>query len=345
MSKINLKALTDNQFYKFIEYQRLAPYRASQIRHWIYNKGAVSIHEMTELPLTVRDHLSALAYISDLNLLERQKSVDQSEKFLFALEDGETIESVYISEEFRKTLCISSQVGCAMGCRFCLTGKMGFKRNLYFYEIVDQVLAVQKLIGKEKQITNIVFMGMGEPLMNLEEIKKALVFLLNTLCFSKRKITVSTSGVVPGIYELSNFQLGVNLAISLNAATDKVRSDIMPVNKKYPIASLLEACRAFKLPRNRRIAFEYVMLKGINDTEEDAARLWRLLKGIKSKVNLIPFNSFHDTDLTRSLDEQIDIFQEHLASKGVTVMIRKSRGSDICAACGQLRGKAFVGQV
>lgn len=343
MSKINLKALADDQLDRFVDLQRLSLYRARQIRHWIYDKGAVSINEMTELPLSVRDHLSTLAYVSDITLLEHQKSADHSEKLLFALEDGETIESVYIPEESRTTLCISSQVGCAMGCRFCLTGKMGFKRNLYFYEIVDQVLAVQKLIGNSKGITNIVFMGMGEPLMNLQEVKKAIVCLLNTLSFSKRKITVSTSGVVPGIYELSDFRPGVNLAISLNATTDKVRSAIMPVNRKYPLAALLEACQAFKLPRNRRIAFEYVMLKGINDTEKDAARLWKLIKGIKSKVNLIPFNPFSGTDLMRPSDKQVEVFQELLASKGMTVMVRKSRGADICAACGQLRGKVLDG--
>lgn len=343
MSKINLKGLTDDQLDRFVESQGLKPYRARQIRHWIYSRGAVSIHEITELPLTVRDRLSTQVYVSDLTLLEHHKSADQSEKFLFALEDGETIESVYIPEESRTTLCISSQVGCAMGCRFCLTGKMGFKRNLYFYEIVDQVLAVLKIIGNERDITNIVFMGMGEPLVNLEEVKKALVCLLNRLSFSKRKITVSTSGIVPGIYELSNFHLGVNLAISLNAATDKVRSAIMPVNRKYPLAALLESCRAFKLPQNRRIAFEYVMLEGINDKEEDAVRLWKLLRGIKSKVNLIPFNPFPGTNLMRPSDEQIDVFQELLASKGVTVMVRKSRGTDICAACGQLKGEVFGG--
>ena len=341
MTKINLKALTDEQLDSFVAAYGLSPYRAKQIRHWIYSKGAVTLSEITELPLAVRQSLSEHCYISALNLVDRQQSVDQSEKFLFALEDGETVESVLIPEQSRCTLCISSQVGCAMGCRFCLTGKMGFKRNLLFFEIVDQALAVQKIAWKSHSVTNIVFMGMGEPFMNMDEIKKALTCLLNNMNFSKRKITVSTSGVVPGIYELSNSRLGVNLAVSLNATTDKIRDAIMPVNRKYPLASLLEACRAFRLPPNRRIAFEYVLIKDINDTEEDAERLWRLLNGIRSKVNLIPFNPFSGTAFERPSDERVAEFQEHLAQKGITVMVRKSRGADILAACGQLRGKAM----
>jgi len=235
--------------------------------------------------------------------LKRQISKDRTEKFLFGLEDGETIESVLIPDTDRLTLCISSQVGCAMGCKFCLTGKIGLKRNLKAYEIVDQVISVVRVLSLEsglrpmgvvspgqRKITNIVLMGMGEPLANFSEVVESLWRMTEFMGFSKRRITLSTAGVVPKILKLSGIAPKVNLAVSLNATTDEVRNKLMPLNKKYPIKNLLDACKKFPLEPGRKITFEYVIFDGVNDSPDDARRLVRLLKGIRCKVNLIPFN-------------------------------------------------------
>ncbi len=338
MEKIDLKALSETELHAFFENNRLPPYRTRQLIHWLYRKMASSIQDMTEFSKDLRERLSSIAYISNLNLIERQVSSDGTEKFLFGLEDGEKIESVLIPDKDRLTLCISSQVGCAMGCRFCLTGAIGFKRNLKAHEIVDQVLSVQRDIG-QRRISNIVFMGMGEPLLNFDETIEAIKRLTGLLGFSKRKITVSTSGVVPMIDELARSGCDVNLAVSLNATTDSIREGIMPVNKRWPIEALLEACRRYPLSPRRRITFEYVMLGGINDRDEDAERLVRLLKTIRSKVNLIPFNPFYGSIFKRPADERVLRFQEILLKGNITALIRKSKGEDISAACGQLKAK------
>ncbi|MCE5312090.1 MAG: 23S rRNA (adenine(2503)-C(2))-methyltransferase RlmN, partial [Nitrospiraceae bacterium] len=331
-------SLSEQQLDAFIDAEGLPAYRARQIIKWIYEKHACSIDEITELSKDLRQSLSENAYISCLELADQQISVDSTRKFLFKLEDGETIESVLIPDEDRLTLCISSQVGCAMSCGFCVTGSIGIKRDLKAHEICGQVISASKIIHPQK-ITNIVLMGMGEPLANFENVVEALWRITGLMHFSPRRITLSTSGIVPKIAALAQRAPMVNLAISLNATTDQVRDRVMPVNKTYPIKSLLDACRRFPLPPRRRITFEYVMLRGVNDSDADAARLIRLLRGIPSKVNLIPFNEFAGSEFRRPDDVRVQAFQEILTSSGMTAIIRKSKGQDILAACGQLKAK------
>ncbi|MDP3112249.1 MAG: 23S rRNA (adenine(2503)-C(2))-methyltransferase RlmN [Thermodesulfovibrionales bacterium] len=381
MSKINLKSLSKDKMKEFVKAQGLPAYRAKQMLHWIYEKKAASIDQITELSKEAREKLSDSDYISNLELLSRQTSKDGTEKFLFGLEDRESIESVLIPDKDRLTLCISSQVGCAMGCSFCLTGKIGFKRNLKAHEIVDQIIAVSRLIsenhhpipplprGGERGVTNIVFMGMGEPLLNLDEVIEALKRITGLMGISKKRITLSTCGIAPKIAELykkaphvhpvrkldRNFKPhhsnvfftpskvqgflsnGVNLAISLNAADNKTRDIIMPINKKYPLETLLASCRKIPFSPRTRITFEYVMLDGVNDKPSDAQNLVRILRGIPSKVNLIPFNPYEGSKLKRPSDEKVFVFQKILTNAGMNAFIRKSKGQDILAACGQLK--------
>lgn len=347
MPKTNLKALSKDEMKEFVKAQGLPDYRAKQILHWIYEKRAESVEDITELSKELRKKLSEAAYISNLNLLNRQVSNDGTEKFLFALEDGESIESVLIPDKDRLTLCISSQVGCAMGCKFCLTGEIGFKRNLKAHEIVDQIIAVMKVrseklevrSGKQKNITNIVFMGMGEPLLNLDEVIEALKRINGLMGISKKRITLSTCGIAPKIAELYKKAPRVNLAVSLNAADNNVRSMLMPINKKYPIETLLDACRKIPLSARSIITFEYVMIDGINDKTADAKKLIRLLKGIPSKVNLIPFNPYEGSKFKRPSDDKVLAFQKILIDGNITAFIRKSKGQDILAACGQLKAR------
>lgn len=329
---------------EFVKAQGLPAYRAKQLIHWIYEKKAESIDRITELSKEAREKFSDAAYISNINLLSRQASKDGTEKFLFALEDGESIESVLIPDKDRLTLCISSQAGCTMGCGFCLTGKIGFRRNLKAYEIVDQIITVMKVKGAELKvkssanpITNIVFMGMGEPLLNLDEVAEALKRITEFMGISKRRITLSTSGIAPKIIELYKKAPHINLAISLNAADNKTRDLIMPINKKYPIEALLNACRKIPLSPGSSITFEYVMLDGINDRPSDAQNLVRILRGIPSKVNLIPLNPYEGSKLKRPSDKKVFAFQKVLINAGINAFIRKSKGQDILAACGQLK--------
>ncbi len=291
--------------------------------------------ELTEFSLGLRATIRDRAFISNLRLDDRVRSSDGTEKFLFGLEDDAAIEAVLIPEGGRRTLCVSSQVGCAMACRFCRTGALGLRRNLKAYEIVDQVIAVNRMIFPER-VTNVVLMGMGEPLANCDEVIDALWRMVDFIGISKRRITVSTAGIVPGIAALSERAPEVNLAISLNATTDEVRNRIMPVNKRYPLRMLLGACRKFPLSRGRRITIEYVMMDGVNDFPEDARRLVTLLAGIRCKVNLIPLNPFPGCDFRRPPSERVLAFQAILMRHKVRTLIRESRGQDILAACGQL---------
>lgn len=338
MEKIDLKSLSKDDVESFIKDAGLPSFRSRQILHWIYERYAQSLEEITELSKKLREELAERAYISNLTLLNRLTSHDGTEKFLFGLEDGETIESVLIPDEERLTLCISSQVGCAMGCVFCLTGKSGLKRNLGPHEIIDQVISVNRMI-LPRRITNIVLMGMGEPLANFDNVVEALRRMTGVMVISPRRITLSTAGIVPRIAELGQLGLKVNLAISLNATTDSVRDVIMPINKTYPIKALLDTCRKLPLQQTRKITFEYVMLKDINDSTADAKRLVRLLHGIQSKINLIPFNPYSDCEYERPDDIAVLRFQEIMAKAEVTVIIRKSKGRDILAACGQLKAR------
>lgn len=336
--KIDLKSLSREELLCFAKAQGLPKYRVDQLLHWMYEKYAQDIQEVTELSKALREDLRRAAYISNLVLVTRQRSKDGTEKFLFALEDGQMIESVLIPDDDRRTLCISSQVGCAMACSFCLTGETGLVRNLKAHEIVDQIISLNRLISP-KRISNIVLMGMGEPLANFDEVVTALWRITELLGISKRKITLSTSGLVPKMSELQGRAPDVNLAVSLNATTDAVRDRIMPINKKYPIKMLLDACRRYPLQPQRLITFEYVLLDGVNDTVEDAKRLTRILKNIPCKVNLIPYNPHEGSRLKRPEPKTVLAFQKVLKDNRMTAFIRESKGQDILAACGQLRGK------
>lgn len=311
-------------------------YRAKQIFKWLYQKGADSFDEMTNLSKDFRRELADRATIGVLEPERVEVSSDGTKKFLFRLEDGAHVESVLIPDEGRATLCVSSQVGCAMGCRFCLTGTFKLERNLRCAEIVGQVCAVRKT----DPVTNIVLMGMGEPLANLDNVVRALRIMTCADGFqiSNRRVTVSTSGLVPEM-ELLGKAVTVNLAVSLNATTNAQRDLLMPVNRKYPLESLLAACRAFPLPNRRMITVEYVMIRDVNDSMEDAKRLVRLLRGIPVKVNLIPFNEYEGCLFRRPEQEAIDRIHKYLLDKNITVITRASRGADISAACGQLRAR------
>lgn len=335
---INLKALKSTEIESFIKSLGLPSYRSRQLIQWIYEKLARDIDEITVFSKELRKTLKEKAYISNLKIIDRMVSKDGTTKYLLELEDGESIESVLIPDQKRLTLCISSQAGCPMGCAFCLTGTIGLKRNLHAHEIVDQVITVKR---EYPDITNIVFMGMGEPLLNLENTIEALKRLIEFMHFSPRRITVSTCGIPEKIEALYQAfpKTPPNLAISLNATTDEVRSGLMPVNKVYPLKTLFESLKKLSLPPRRRITFEYVLLEGINDTDEDARRLVKLLKGIPSKVNLIPFNPVEGMEFKRPSEERILGFQKILTDSHLTAIIRKSKGQDILAACGQLRAR------
>jgi len=336
MENADLKNLTLEELESFIAGCGKERYRARQIFKWLYQKDATTFGEMSNLSKEFRSELEQSAHISSLVPEVVEVSRDGAKKYLFRLADGNAVESVLIPEEDRSTLCISSQVGCAMACEFCLTGTFRLVRNLTTAEIVNQVCAVKR----ETEARNLVFMGMGEPLANLDNVVRALRIITSPdgMQFSTRRVTVSTAGLVPELDRLGK-AVTVNLAVSLNATTDEVRSRLMPINRKYPLRELLDACRRFPLPARRMITFEYVMINGINDTLEDARRLVRLISNIPSKVNLIPFNEHDGCSLRKSDQEAIDRFHSYLLGKHVTVITRSSRGDDISAACGQLRGK------
>ena len=338
MNKENIKKFNLQQTEDIINKLSLPSYRTNQLIQWIYKKYVNSIDEITEWSKSLRKTFSEKYYIGSIKLFDRKISKDRTQKFLWELEDGEKIESVLISDKHRLTLCISSQVGCPLKCRFCLTGKIGFKRNLHAWEIVDQFIQVSRLIKAEGlRLTNIVFMGMGEPLLNFDNVVEAFWRFKNLIEFSHRRITVSTAGIIPAIKELPYKAPTVKLAISLNATDQKTRSFLMPINKKYPLHELLKILGEYPLKPGQRITFEYVMLKGINSSEEDALRLSQILKGIPSKINLIPFNPWEGCEFKKPEEYEILKFQEILASKGYSVFIRKSKGKDILAACGQLK--------
>ncbi|MEK6742812.1 MAG: 23S rRNA (adenine(2503)-C(2))-methyltransferase RlmN [Nitrospirota bacterium] len=342
--RISIKHLTLDELKAKLDTMGLKGYRAGQIISWIYQQYAVSFEEMTNIAKVERDRLAAVFSLTVPSLLQTERSSDGTRKFLFGLEDGHTIESVLIPDDDRQTLCISSQVGCQQACRFCLTGQGGFTRNLAFFEIAGQVLEVSRILKNEgsRGITNIVLMGMGEPLANFEEVLKAIRIITSdrALGISGRRLTLSTDGLVPEMDALGRAGAKVNLAVSLNATTDETRDRIMPVNRRYPLKELLAACRRFPLEPRRRITFEYVLLRGVNDSGDDALRLARLLKGIKCKVNLIPFNPFPGSEFKRPDDAAVKRFQKILQDHHYTALVRESRGRDISAACGQLRERA-----
>ena len=350
MTKLNLKGVTRQELVQHLAGIGKERYRADQIIRWLYLQRVKDIDKMSNLSLSCREHLCGFSFIDQLELVKEQISQDGTRKFLFRLADGHTIETVLISEKDRLTLCISTQVGCRMGCRFCLTGGSGFERQLSAAEIVDQVIQVAEIIAPESQgrgpITNIVLMGMGEPLDNFDEVVKALeIFMYDDgMQFSHRRLTLSTCGLAPEIIELGK-RIYVSLAISLNAADDTLRSDLMPVNRRYNLSELLAACRTYPATSQRRITFEYIMFAGLNDSLEDAERLAELIGNLPAKINLIPFNEHPELPFKRPEHQRIVDFVNCLQRYGLTVMTRRSKGADISAACGQLREAVSSGQV
>jgi 23S rRNA (adenine2503-C2)-methyltransferase len=323
----------------------LSAFRARQIFAWLYRPGIIDFSQMTDLSKDLRGKLAELAFMSRLHPLEIEESQDGTRKFAFQLTDGAVIESVLIPEEDRNTLCLSSQAGCAMGCSFCLTGGMGFKRNLRPAEIVNQARAVAEYMHERclGRLTNLVFMGMGEPLANFENLLIALEILMDQhgLDFSSRRITVSTCGLVPRMRELGE-NVAVNLAVSLHSVRDDVRSELMPINRTYGVDALLTACREYPLPKRRRIMFEYTLIDGVNDSDEDARLLARKLAGVRCKINLLACNETEAISCRRPSDQRIAAFQQILLNAGYTALLRTSRGADISAACGQLAGKTAI---
>jgi 23S rRNA (adenine2503-C2)-methyltransferase len=313
-------------------------FRARQIFRWVYRHGVTDLGLMTDLGRDLRARLAETFAITTPQLVERHRSADGTEKFLLRLADGRQIESVFIPDTPAMTFCLSTQVGCAMGCAFCLTGKMGLARHLTAGEIVGQVRVLVAALDMRKTRFNIVLMGMGEPLHNYDETMKALRILNDEhgLAVSPRRVTLSTVGLVPALERLARETLMPNLAISLHAPTNAQRAALVPINKTFDINDVLAACRRFPLKRRSRITFEYVLLAGVNDSPEDARRLANLLAGVKSKVNLIPLNAAPGIPFERPSDEATDRFAQILADRHLTVSIRKSRGRDIRAACGQL---------
>jgi len=337
-SKTYIKELTKDELILWLKYRDIKSYRASQILKWIYLRQADTFEVMTDVKKEIRKQLSEHFYIHRLEKARVETSQDGSKKYLFKLSDGKYIESVLIPEKDHYTLCISSQVGCAQGCLFCLTAKGGFIRNLTKSEIIAQVRDVAYDIGGSKRLTNIVMMGMGEPLANFVNVVDAIHIITDKnvgLGFSSRRVTVSTSGLVPRLSDLGR-ETTVNLAISLNATENKTRDMLMPINRKYPIESLLDACARYPLTPRRKITFEYILLKGINDSEEDAKRLARLLKPIRAKINLIPFNTYQESKFECPEESVILHFKDILNKSNYTAIIRHSKGQDISAACGQL---------
>lgn len=342
LRKKNIIELNPGELIAWLQGHEVAPYRAGQILKWIHPRQADTFDVMTDLSKAVRKLLARYFSINRLLIRCVEISNDGSRKYLFELEDGKCTESVLIPEMDHYTVCISSQVGCAQGCRFCLTAKSGFVRNLTAGEIISQVRDLLRDVLSDPNdsmpLTNIVFMGMGEPLANYKNVLDAIQIL--TECdfgfrFSNRRVTISTAGLIPQLSALGR-DTKVNLAISLNATDNKTRSMLMPINRKYPLEKLLEACKAYPLRPGRRITFEYILIQGVNDSREDARRLVKLLRPIRAKINLIPFNEHGGSDLKRPAESVIQRFQEILQQNNYTAIIRHSKGQDISAACGQL---------
>jgi 23S rRNA (adenine2503-C2)-methyltransferase len=338
LRSLNLVEVERHELEAAFEQRGLQRFHARQLFRWIYRHGATGFEEMTDLPRSLRAALAADFALLTPQILNRERSSDGTEKFLLGLSDGRRIESVFIPDTPAMTFCISTQVGCAMACAFCLTGRMGLVRNLSAGEIVGQVRVLAGALDLRGTRFNIVLMGMGEPLHNYDATMKALRILADEhgMDVSPRRVTLSTVGLLPALERLAQEPIMPNLAISLHAPTDAVRGELVPLNRKYGVADIIAACKRFPLTRRRRITFEYVMLAGVNDSPDDARRLAKLVAGVKSKVNLIPLNAAPGIPYERPSDQVVDRFARVLADHQVTVSVRKSRGRDIRAACGQL---------
>ncbi|MBI3050819.1 MAG: 23S rRNA (adenine(2503)-C(2))-methyltransferase RlmN [Acidobacteria bacterium] len=340
--QVDLAELELSELEAALEARAVERFHARQLYRWIYRHGVTDIDRMSDLGRTLRETLKSEFVIGMPCTVGDERSIDGTRKLLLELADGKRIEAVFIPDTPatapRYTFCISTQVGCAMSCGFCLTGKMGLVRNLTAGEIAGQVRVLAAATGLLDYPFNIVLMGMGEPLHNYDQTMKALRMLHSEhgLAVSPRRVTLSTVGIVPGLERLAREPLMPNLAISLHATTDEQRTALVPPNRKYPLAAILEVCRRFPLKKRSRITFEYVLLDGVNDTPEDARRLVKLLADVKAKVNLIPLNPAPGIPFERPSDERVDRFAQILADRHITVSVRKSRGRDIRAACGQL---------
>ncbi|MBT8339056.1 MAG: 23S rRNA (adenine(2503)-C(2))-methyltransferase RlmN [Desulfatitalea sp.] len=336
----DIKSLTPKTLGQWLAEQGQPAYRAEQILKWIYVRLADGFDQMTDLSKAFRGLLACRFTYGRLKIGQVRTAADGTRKFLFELQDGQHVESVLIPERNHDTLCVSSQVGCAQGCRFCLTGRGGLVRNLAFSEIVGQVWETRKQMDDPAHLTNLVFMGMGEPLANYTQLKSAIEMLTNSdwgMKFASRRVTVSTAGLVPNLLRLGQ-ETRVNVAISLNEVHDEARTRLMPINRKYPLAQLLDACRRYPLPKGRKLTFEYILFKDVNDSPAHARRLAQLLAPLKAKINLIPFNPYPGSRFQRPDEASIQAFQAVLIQKHFTSVVRYSKGEDIMAACGQLRG-------
>ncbi len=341
--KTDILELDHAQLVAWLAERKIEKYRADQIQKWVYLRQTDSFAPMTDISRDIRALLSAHFMVGRLTAERIETSRDGSRKYLFKLKDGKFIESVLIPEREHFTLCVSSQVGCAQDCRFCLTATGGFERNLTRGEIIAQVRDIKNELDDPMRLTNIVFMGMGEPLANYKNLVSAIGVITDTdagLRLASRRVTVSTAGLVPKLADLGR-DTRVNLAVSLNAADNHTRSRLMPINRTYPLEKLLAACRAYSPAPGRRITFEYILIKGVNDSEKDARRLAKLLQPIRCKINLIPYNPHDGSDYDRPSEEVMQAFYRILFDKNYTVIIRRSKGEDISAACGQLKARSL----
>jgi 23S rRNA (adenine2503-C2)-methyltransferase len=340
---LNLRGLTLEELKELFISLGEPSYRGEQVFHWLTAKNATSFEEMTDLPRSLRQKLADTFSITLPKIIEEKLDIDGTTKFALLLEDKEIIETVIIPERDHYTLCVSTQVGCSLGCKFCLTAKMGFKRNLKVEEIISQVVIARKYLKEKKAelpLRNVVFMGMGEPLLNLQNLIKALKILTHSkgFNFSRKRLTVSTVGLIEKMEILAR-EFPTALAVSLHAPTDQIRRKLMPIAKKYSVKEVIEACKKFPRIKNGRTTIEYVLIKGINDSLECAEKLAELLKGFPFKVNLIPFNPHPELPFERPSQERIEKFQKLLLSKKILTTVRKSKGLGIRAACGQLRAE------
>ncbi len=343
--KVNLLGFTRQGLEDFFVSIGEKPFRASQVLKWIHQFGVADFDAMTNISKALRTRLQELAGIRAPQILMQQHSRDGTRKWLLKVDGGNSVEMVFIPEKERGTLCVSSQVGCALDCTFCSTARQGFNRNLSAAEIIGQLWVANQALGRdprgERIISNVVLMGMGEPLLNFDNVVAAMDLMMDDLAYglSKRRVTISTAGVVPALKRLKGVS-EASLAVSLHAPDDALRDKLVPLNRKYPIALLLDACREYIAGESKRVVtFEYVMLKGINDSAEQARKLARLLGSVPSKVNLIPFNPFPQSRYECSSQEVIDRFSSILQEKGIVTITRRTRGGDIDAACGQLVGQ------
>jgi 23S rRNA (adenine2503-C2)-methyltransferase len=344
-TRINLFDLDEAGLRDFFTSIGEQPFRAQQVLKWIYHQGVTGFDAMTNLSLELRSRLQQLAVVEPPRVLREQQSLDGTTKWLMGFGGGNAVETVFIPEPARGTLCISSQVGCALNCTFCSTGAQGFNRNLSTGEIIGQVWQAARALGHERngtrRITNVVLMGMGEPLLNFEAVAGALSLLRSDLGFglAAKRVTLSTAGLVPGIDRLRD-TIDVALAVSLHAPDDELRETLVPLNRKYPIRELMRACADYVSDKHKRtVTFEYTLIDGVNDDPEHARRLVKLLRRLPSKLNLIPFNPFPGTPYRTSPEERIRVFQEIVMQGGLIATVRKTRGEDIDAACGQLVGR------